>query len=342
MKVARLHGVGDVRLAEEPDPTPAAGDSLVRVTAVGLCGSDLHWFTDGGIGDAGLTNPLVLGHEMAGVIVGGPRDGQRVAVDPADPCGVCEQCLEGNRNLCPTVRFAGHGSTDGGLRELMAWPSHLLHPVPDSLSAADTAVLEPLGVALHAMDLGKPRLGATIVVVGCGPIGLCLVQLARAAGAARVVAVEPLAHRRDAARSLGADEALDPLDPEIGSLLDAATSGRGADLVVEAAGTDAAVDLAMRAARPGTRVVLAGIPSEDATTFPASVARRKGLTIMMSRRMKEMYPRAIGLVGRGLVDVASLVSHTFTLAEAAEAFRVADARTGLKVVVEPAAAEGGA
>lgn len=335
MKVARLHGVGDIRLTDEPDPVPAEGESLVRVTAVGLCGSDLHWFTDGGIGDAGLTSPLVLGHEMAGVVVGGPDDGQRVAIDPADPCGVCEHCLEGNRNLCPTVRFAGHGKTDGGLRELMAWPSHLLHPVPDALSAADTAVLEPLGVALHAMDLGKPRLGATVVVVGCGPIGLCLVQLARVAGAGRVIAVEPLAHRRAAADALGADESLDPHDPQILDLVSAATGGGGAHLVIEAAGTDEAVDLAMHAARPGARVVLAGIPSEDSTTFPASVARRKGLTILMSRRMKEMYPRTIALVERGLVDVASLVSHTFALAGAAEAFRVADDRTGLKVVVEP-------
>ncbi|WP_066588404.1 zinc-dependent alcohol dehydrogenase [Cellulomonas timonensis] len=335
MKVARLHGVGDIRLTDEPDPVPSEGESLVRVTAVGLCGSDLHWFTDGGIGDAGLTSPLVLGHEMAGVVVGGPDDGQRVAIDPADPCGVCEHCLEGNRNLCPTVRFAGHGKTDGGLRELMAWPSHLLHPVPDTLSAADTAVLEPLGVALHAMDLGKPRLGATVVVVGCGPIGLCLVQLARVAGAGRVIAVEPLAHRRAAADALGADQSLDPRDPQILDLVSAATGGGGAHLVIEVAGTDDAVDLAMHAARPGARVVLAGIPSEDSTTFPASVARRKGLTILMSRRMKEMYPRTIALVERGLVDVASLVSHTYELADAAEAFRVADDRTGLKVVVEP-------
>lgn len=335
MKVARLHGVGDIRLTDEPDPVPADGESLVRVTAVGLCGSDLHWFTDGGIGDAGLTDPLVLGHEMAGVVVGGPDDGMRVAIDPADPCGVCEQCLEGNRNLCPTVRFAGHGKTDGGLRELMAWPTHLLHPVPDALSAADTAVLEPLGVALHAMDLGKPRIGATVVVVGCGPIGLCVVQLARVAGAGRVIAVEPLAHRRAAAVALGADEALDSHDPGIVEHLTAATGGGGAHLVVEAAGTDAAVDLATHAARPGARVVLAGIPSQDSTTFPASVARRKGLTILMSRRMKEMYPRTIALVEQGRVDVASLVSHTYPLAEAAQAFRVADDRTGLKVVVEP-------
>ena len=144
MKVARLHGVGDIRIADDDQPIPGPGESLVRVTAVGLCGSDLHWFTEGGIGDAQLVHPLVLGHEFAGVVEGGLDDGRRVAVDTARPCGACEQCLEGNRNLCPSVSFAGHGTNDGGLRDYLAWPTALLHPVPDALSDADSAMLEPL------------------------------------------------------------------------------------------------------------------------------------------------------------------------------------------------------
>lgn len=337
MRVARLHGVGDVRVSVEPDPTPTDGQSLVRVTAVGLCGSDLHWFSEGSIGDAGLSQPLVLGHEFAGIVEGGPHAGRRVAVDPAHPCGSCEQCLEGNRNLCPAVRFAGHGSTDGGLRELVAWPTELLHPVPDSISAADAAMLEPLGVALHAFDLAGPPLAGTVVIVGSGPIGLCMVQLARVAGATRIVAVEPLAHRRRAAAAMGADVVLDPADPDIEAALAAATAGRGADVTFEIAGNDAAVALAVAAARPGTRVVLAGIPTDDTTTFPAGLTRRKGLTLMLSRRMKEMYPRTTRLVDRGLVDVASIVTHTFALDEVGTAFQVANDRVGLKVVVDPSA-----
>ncbi|MEE6272357.1 zinc-dependent alcohol dehydrogenase [Georgenia wangjunii] len=335
MRAARLHGVGDVRVDEVEAPVPAGHESLVRVTAVGLCGSDLHWFADGGIGDATLEEPLVLGHEVAGVVEGGPQHGRRVAVDPADPCGRCEQCLAGDRNLCEHVRFAGHGRTDGGLRELIAWPSDLLHAVPDDLGDADAAMLEPLGVALHAVDLGRARLGATVVVVGCGPIGLCAIQLARAAGADRVVAVEPRAHRREAAARLGADVVLDADDPAVLAALADATGGRGGDVVLEIAGNDAAVALAVHAAGRGATVVLAGIPEGDSTTFPASAARRKGLTLKLSRRMKEMYPRAIGLVASGRVDVTSVVSDTYPLAEAAEAFRSAHARTGLKVVVEP-------
>ena len=337
MRVARLHGLGDVRVADEAPPTPADGESLVRVTAVGLCGSDLHWFSEGSIGDAGLSQPLVLGHEFAGVVEGGPLDGRRVAVDPAHPCGRCEQCLEGNRNLCPTVRFAGHGSNDGGLRELVAWPTALLHPVPDSLSDADAAMLEPLGVALHAFDLGKPPIGGTVVIVGAGPIGLCMVQLARIAGATRIVALEPLAHRRAAAAAMGADVVLDPGAHDIEAAVADATGGSGADVTFEIAGTDAAVGLAVAAARPGSRVVRAGIPADDTTTFPAGLTRRKGLTLMLSRRMKEMYPRTTQLVDRGLVDVTSVVTHSYALDEADTAFRVANDRIGLKVVVTPSA-----
>jgi L-iditol 2-dehydrogenase len=337
MRAARLHGVGDVRVADEERPAVGPGESLVRVTAVGLCGSDLHWFTQGGIGDAQLTRPLVLGHEFAGVVVGGPADGRRVAVDPARPCGTCEQCLDGNRNLCPTVGFAGHGANDGGLREYVAWPTELLHAVPDGLTDADAAMLEPLGVALHAHDLGKPRVGAVVAVIGCGPIGLCLIQLARAGGAIQVVAVEPLAHRRAAAVAMGADVVLDPGADDIDATLLAVTGGRGADVAFEVAGTDSGVGLAVGIARPGARVVLVGIPDRDSTSFPASVARRKGLTIKLSRRMKEVYPRTTLLVSQGRIDVAQIVTHTFPLERAGEAFRAAGDRVGLKVIVSPAA-----
>ena len=336
MRVARLHGVGDIRLSEEPMPEVAPGHSLVRVTAVGLCGSDLHWYAEEGIGDARLAGPLVLGHESAGVIEGGPRHGEPVALDPAIACGVCELCQEGHRNLCLRIRFAGHGSQDGALREFVAWPSELLYALPEGLSPADGAMLEPLGVAIHAVDLGHLRVGASVGVFGCGPIGLLLIQVARTAGAASVVAVDPLRHRLDAARRFGADLALTPDDAGDPGTLAARAGGNahGMHVAFEVAGTDEAVATAIHAARPGARVVLVGIPSQHLTSFPAGYARRKGLTILLSRRMKEVYPRAIALVRSGRVDVRSVVSDTFPLAEAGRAFEVAAARHGLKVVVE--------
>jgi L-iditol 2-dehydrogenase len=324
MWAARLHGTGDIRLAREPVPAAAPGLTLVRVTAVGICGSDLRWWDEAGIGDARLDRPLVLGHENAGVIAEGPRRGQRVAIDPAIPDGTCESCLRGYRNLCPQVRFAGHGGTDGGLREYLAWPTELLHPLPGALSDTDGALLEPLGVAAHAVDLGHLRLGGSAAVVGCGPIGLMIIQLLFAAGAARVIAADPLPHRAEAAAGLGA------------VLIGGSPAGADVDTAFEVAGTDAAVDAAMAAARPGGRVVLAGIPGHDRTSFRASAARRKGLTIAMSRRMNDAYPRAIALAGSGRVDLASLVTRRSALAQTAAAFGSAARRDGLKVIVEPA------
>src|SRR5437868_4406106 len=222
--------------------------SLVRVTAVGICGSDLHWWDEGAIGDAKLTHPLVLGHEGAGVIADGPRRGERVAIDPAIPDETCRACRDGYRNLCYRIRFSGHGETDGMLREVMAWPSGLLHPLPDGVSDADGAMLEPLGVAIHSADLGHLPFAGAAAVIGCGPIGLLLIGVLKAAGASSVLAVEPLAHRREAAARLGADQVADS---------DGALDDAGVDVAFEAAGNDEAVGLAMASVRPGGRVVLA-------------------------------------------------------------------------------------
>ena len=334
MRVARLYGVGDVRLQEEEPPRQMPGRSLVRVRAVGLCGSDLHWFSEGSIGDAKLQHPLVLGHEFSGIVEGGELDSRLVAVDPALPCGRCRTCAAGLRHLCPDVVFAGHGRQDGGLQELVSWPTSLLYPLPESMSAEEGALLEPLGVALHALDLGHVHAGGHAVVVGCGPIGLLLVQLLLASGMASVVAVDPLPHRRAVAQDLGAQVTLSPEqfgDP------DARVAGRegGADVSFEVAGSDQAVHFALEAVRPGGRVVLVGIPEGDRTSFRASLARRKGLTILLSRRMGEVYPRAIRLVQDGAVDLEPLVSHRFDLPDAAAALETAASRCGHKVLVTP-------
>lgn len=328
MRVARLHGAGDLRVADEPDPEPRDGECLVRVEAVGLCGSDLHWFEEGGIGDSRLAAPLVIGHEFAGVVEDGPLAGRRVAVDPAIPCERCEVCRTGHLNLCPDVRFAGHGTWDGGLRQYLSWPVHRLHPLPDALDGVAGALLEPLGIGIHAVDLGHVEVGARVAIVGCGPIGLLIQQVCHAAGATVALAVEPLEHRREAAARAGAHAVLAP--ERVGDW-----DGPGVDVVFEAAGTDEAVDLSLTVARPGARVVLTGIPAGDHTTFSASVARRKGLTLVLVRRMGEVYPRALRLVQAGAVDLTSLVTHRFPLDDTSHAFEVAAAREGLKVVVEP-------
>jgi L-iditol 2-dehydrogenase len=330
MKSVRLHGTGNLQIHEEPVPVAGPGEKLVRVKSVGVCGSDLHWFAEGSIGDAKLEHPLILGHEFAGIT----EDGQRVAIDPAIPCGHCEFCEHGHPNLCANLLFAGHGAIDGGLREWMTWSEKSLFPIPDSISDAEGAMLEPLGVAIHSVDLGKVKAGMTVGVFGCGPIGLLILQTARLSGAAKIIATDKLPHRLEAAKGFGADEAFFVGTDSRQNEIQAATNERGVDVAFEAAGAQEAVDTAFAAVVPGGKVVLAGIPDTDKTSFSASLARRKGVTIKLVRRMKHTYPRAIELVKKGLVDVLSVVTHRFPLEQASEAFRVAERREGLKILIE--------
>jgi L-iditol 2-dehydrogenase len=330
MKTIRLHGTGDLQTHNESIPVAGVGEKLVRVKSVGVCGSDLHWFSGGSIGDAKLERPLVLGHEFAGEL----EDGQRVAVDPAIPCGRCELCQQGHPNLCLSIIFAGYGTQDGSMREYLAWDERCIFPIPDHLTFEDGAMLEPLGVAIHSVDLAHLKAGMSVGVFGCGPIGLLIIQMAKLAGAANIIATDLLPHRVEAAKAFGADQAfLAGTNLEVEQIR-AATKGRGVDVAFESAGMQDAVDTSFAAVVMGGKVMLVGIPDEERTSFSASTARRKGLTIKMVRRMKHTYPRAIELVTKGLVDVRSIVTHRFSFEQAEEAYRVAERREGLKVILE--------
>lgn len=335
MKVLRLHGVGDLRLGDEAIPKPQQGEALLRVTAVGICGSDIHWYQEGTTGEAVIESPFVLGHEFSAVVQNGDLAGRRVAVEPHVACGRCAYCQEGNPNLCPYDYFAGQAPTDGALRQYMTWPEELLFPIPDNMTDQAAAMLEPLGVALHTVDLGKVRPGTSVGVYGCGPVGLMVVQLARLSGAAQVIATDLLPRRLEAAKRAGATAVLRAsAGEEIPAIMDA-TAGQGVDVAFEVAGEQDAVDTAVESCKPGGVVILCGIPSVDLTSFKASTARRKGLTFKTVRRMKHTYPRAIKLVESGLVDVDTLVTHHFSLEDGLEAFATAEARQGLKVVINP-------
>ncbi len=333
MEVLRLHGAKDVRVHQEPEPVAAPGEELVRVTAVGLCGSDLHWYEDGGIGESVVDEPLVLGHELGGVVVSGPREGERVIVEPANPCGTCEFCRAGNNNLCPKVRFLGHAPVHGGLRTLMNWPQRLLLPAPDSVVGDDIALLEPLGIALHGIDLGHFKRGMSAGVFGAGPIGLFAIRALKAMGASRVIATDAKQHRVEAALASGADEAwLTDVDGQPEGIRDVPR----VDVAFEVAGEDAALESAMITAKSGGRVVVVGIPPTNQHSFSAGEARRKGLTVAWSRRMKAIHMlRAIEMADHGIVSLDGMISATYPLAEAAKAFDDLVGRVGLKIVVKP-------
>jgi L-iditol 2-dehydrogenase len=306
---------------------------LVRVKATGLCGSDLHSYRDARIGDTLIESPLILGHEFAGVIEAvGPAlnpegvapgaelaPGLRVAVDPAQPCGRCEMCVQGHPNLCWGLHFCGNYPDGGSLCEWM--PARSCFPVPDTIDDACAALLEPLGVAMHAVDLAKIRVANSVAVLGAGPLGLMILQVLRLAGADPIFVTDKLPWRLHLAEKFGAAPVHCENEDPVAAVLKQ-TRGRGVDVAIEAAWADHSVGQAAEMVRLGGRVVLVGIPSDDRLAMKHSTARRKGLTLRLSRRMKHTYPRALRLVERGLVDLPALLSHRWPLARVVEAFEL--------------------
>jgi len=330
MKAAQLNGPRDVRLINLPDEAPGPGEILLNVTAVGVCGSDLHAYLHWQVGDTAPGGPYVLGHEASGVVAAlgpGVSDsfyvGQRVAIDPAVPCLDCEFCRKGHPNLCTRLKFLGLWPYDGAMRTQMVHPARSCVPMPDGISDVGAALLEPLGVALHAIKLAKIEVGDDVLVTGCGAIGLLLIRLARLAGAKRIFASDKLAGRLACASTYGADVVINVNDTDVVSAVMQATSGRGVDVAIESAWVTETASQCTDAARLGGRVVIVGIPVEDFVSLRASGTRRKGLTIKFSRRMKHTYPAAIALAASGQVDVDSLASHRFPLAETVTALETA-------------------
>ena len=338
VETARIHGPGDIRMTMEPLDGTGPGEVRLGVTAVGLCGSDLRWYEEAGIGEVRLAKPLVLGHEFAGMIADGPRAGERVVADPARNCGLCRLCVSGQTNVCQAIRFAGHGATDGALRGQMSWPERLLHAIPDSIPDDEAALLEPLGVAIHALSLAPVGRGDRAGVYGCGPIGLLLTQLLRWGEVSTVVATDRLAHRVAAAKSNGATLAF-VTDEDAGPEF---TPGRTlareqeVDVAFEVSGSNAALSDAIAAVRPGGRVVLVGIPAGNRTEFAAGAARRKEVSLLHCRRMLPSdLTRAIHLASTGALRLSPLITHRYSVSQAPEAFAALADRRGLKVIVKP-------
>lgn len=342
MQAVRLHGPGDVRVESVEAPSASEnGQARLRMRSVGICGSDLHHYREGSTGDNAPEGPLVLGHEIAAEVPPesaealGLDPGTLVAVDPAHPCGACEWCGRGHQNLCPHVEFKGVESHRGGLAEYVtAYPDDII-PVPEDFSADAAALLEPLGVAIHALDLAGLQPMDTVAVLGAGPIGLLCAQTAQVAGAGACYVIDPLSHRTEAAAELGAD-AVAPTHDVVMEW----TEGRGVDVVLEATNDPGGLQDALDIVRIGGRAVLVGIPEGNEYRLTASSARRRGVTVQWSRRMGHVYPRAIRMVQSNRVAVDPLVTHRFPLEDGPEALalqsRYEDSIIKAAVYQEPA------
>jgi L-iditol 2-dehydrogenase len=349
-RVVRLHGSCDLRLETRVVGAPGDDAVLLAVGAVGLCGSDLHLYNEGRIGSTTLNGPFIPGHEFMGTVLQAGRTardasdqplrpGQRVAVEPHVACGRCVWCLRGQSNLCPDHFFLGLPGCDGALAERIVVPGRQCYPLPESMSDNAGALLEALGVAMHAASLSRIRPQEAVVVAGLGPIGLMLVRLAALMGAAPLVAVDPLPWRAQFARRWGATHVHAGTLASIPARLRRACGPHGSPTVFESAWAGPAVAECVQIAAPGARVVLVGIPSDDSFSLTHSVARRKGLTLLFSRRMGSAMPLAIKLAStpKQGVNLDELVSHEWRLDQVARAFsqnaRYADHM--IKSVVHP-------
>ena len=329
MKVVRLHAPYDLRLHDEPVPEIGPQDVLIRIKSVGVCASDLHYYREGGIGSNMVKEPLVVGHEPSGVIeavgqhVTNVKPGDRVAIEPAKPCWECDICKSGYYHVCKDVQFFGTPPIDGALREFVAWPANLVIPIPDGVSFDEAAMAEPLAVGMHSVKLAELKGEESVAILGAGAIGLSVLQVVKLQTSGKIIVSDLIAERRDMALKMGATAVVDPNSEDPVSAMISANDGKDFDIVFECAGEPETFAQSVELARPLGTVVIIGIPVEDHYSFPASPTRKKGLTIKVDRRSRGVTEKSIELVEKGLVDVASYVSHVFPLEQTREAFDLA-------------------
>jgi L-iditol 2-dehydrogenase len=341
MRAAELIAPLSFCLTDMPIDDPGPGEVQVRIEAVGVCGSDLHAYSDGAIGSMPNVYPMVLGHEPSGTIVKkgagvtGLAAGDRGALEPALYCYHCEFCLSGHHNVCANIRFLSNPHHPGFLRELINLPVTNFRPIPADMSFDQAALHEPLGVAMHSLHLASIAPGETVAVIGAGPIGLLTIAALRATRAARIWVVEPLPHRRELARGIGADVALEPDEAQEEILR--ATAQRGVDCAIDCAAKEQTTSQAIELARNAGRVVLTGIHSMPFVPMDGSAMRRKELTIFNVRRSNHETGEALALLRAHPEWFSPLLTHTRPLDRIDEAFAIASQyRDGVgKMTVRP-------
>ena len=337
-----IHAPLDLRIEDVPTPEPEAHQLLIRVRAGGICGSDLHYFNHGGFGTVRIKEPMVLGHEVSGVVsragceVTDMPVGTRVAISPSRPCGHCEYCQQGLQNHCLDMRYYGSAMrtphVQGAFRQEIVIDRSQAHSVSDALSDAEAAMAEPLSVALHAVRRAGPLLGKRVLVTGCGPIGALIVAAARRAGASHIVATDVNELPLKSAREVGADQTFNILQAPDALLPFAAGKGTF-DVLIEASGNASALRGAFDAIRPRGAIVQVGLGGD--VPLPMNVIVAKELDLRGAFRFHEEFAIAVELLNKRLIDTKPLISDIFSYRDSLKAFETANDRSkAMKVIVD--------
>lgn len=321
MRVAIMEGIGKMGFTQRPIPTPKEDEVLVKLEYVGICGSDMHYYETGAIGDFVVELPFVLGHEPGGTVVevGSKvthlKVGDRVALEPGKTCGHCRYCREGKYNLCPDVVFFATPPVDGVFQEYVAHEADLCFKLPDNVSTLEGALIEPLAVGFHAAIQGDAHLGQKAVVMGAGCIGLVSLMALKARGVQEVYVVDVMDKRLDKALELGATAVINGKKEDVVARLNQLTGGLGTDLAIDTAGSEFTVRQAIMAAAKGSTIVLVGYSRTGEMNMPTDFILNKELTLKSVFRYRHIYPIAIEAVASGKVNLKGIVSNIFPLSD---------------------------
>ncbi len=340
MQVAVLNEPGSFVVEERERPNPSPDELLVKVGEVGICGSDVHYYEHGRIGDYVVESPLVLGHESAGEVVAVGENaaddfdvGDRVTLEPGVPCRRCAHCKRGEYNLCPDVTFMATPPDDGAFAEFVAWPADFTYRLPENVSTREGALCEPLSVGIHAARRGNVGVGDSVLITGSGPIGLLAMEAAKAAGATEVFISDVVPEKLALAESRGADTTIDVSEENLAHAVERLTDGEGVDLVIEASGATPAIKATINAVRRGGTVVLIGLSQDDEIPLATGDIIDKELDVRGSFRYRNTYPAAIQLLADGAVDVEGIVDFEMPLPDVREAFERAKESSTLKAMI---------
>lgn len=342
MKIALMEKPGDIKIKEVPIPEPKNNELLVKVKHVGICGSDIHYYEHGRIGDFVVEKPIILGHECAGEVteigkdVTGFQKGDLVALEPGHTCGKCEFCLTGRYNLCPDVVFMATPPYDGAFCEYVAYPSHMAFKLPEGMDTIEGALIEPLAVGMHSANQGGASLGQSAVILGSGCIGLCTLLSLKAKGVTKIFVADVIEKRLNKAKELGATEIIDARKQDTVKTVMELTDGKGVDMVYETAGNKVTTASTGALVKRGGTIILVGMAPDATISYDFGTVMGKEATIKTVFRYRNIYPSAIEAVASGIIPIKSIVTDTFKLEDTAKAmeYSVANKADIVKAIIE--------